>query len=107
MDESNQSRVPDDLWPIAVIARRWPGKDGGISPGAVFRFAKRGRRGVLLRVIEVPGVGLCSCHSWVREFIAACNATRIGRVEAPLGCSRKPRLRDRALRRPQPRDGGL
>lgn len=108
MKECSTSEVPDDLWPIAVVARRWPGKDGGISPGAVFRFAKRGRRGVLLRVLEVPGVGLCSCLLWVRDFIAACNAPTLGRGGSSFGSPRKPRLRDRVRRNPQqPRDGAV
>lgn len=58
---------------VVAIARGWPGKPDGISPSAVFRLGKRGSRGIKLKLVRVPGVGLCSCFAWVIEFIDACN----------------------------------
>lgn len=108
MPERTFSEVPDDLFPIAVIARRWPAKAGGISPGAVFRFANRGRKGVLLRVLDVPGVGLCSCMQWVKEFIATCNPPeRTDRSAANSSTPQKPRLRDLVSRRQESRNDSV
>ncbi len=58
---------------VVEIARGWPGKPSGISPSAVFRLGKRGSGGTKLKLVRVPGVGLCSCFAWVRDFIDACN----------------------------------
>lgn len=82
------------LVPLRVLARSWPGRPDGIDPSAVFRYARRGVRGVRLRAIRVPGAGWCSCQEWVLEFLQACNAPARSSSRA------KPRrhLRDRLLR---------
>lgn len=104
MTEPSSCDVPDDLLPIAAIARAWPAKKGGVSPGLVFRFADKGRGGVVLRTLYVPGVGLCSCQQWVRDFIAACNAPEpTQRSSATSAMARKPRLRDLVARKPEAR----
>ena len=101
MTEPASFDVPDDLLPIAAIARAWPAKKGGVSPGLVFRFADKGRRGVVLRTLDVPGVGLCSCQQWVKDFIAALNRPQVTqRGPAKTSTFHKPRLRDLGNRRP-------
>lgn len=63
---------------------------------------------MLLRVIDVPGVGLCSCQQWVKEFIAACNAPEpTKRSAATSAMARKPRLRDLVAGKPEVRNDSV
>ena len=70
-DSQLPPEILEDLKPLRVLARNWPGKLGGLDPSTVFRFKNKGSGGVRLRALKVPGVGWCSCSIWVAEFFSA------------------------------------
>jgi hypothetical protein len=91
-----------DAFPLARVPDHMPATASGkrLHRHIAFRWALRGARGVLLRTIEVPGVGKCTTKQWLAEFVALVNAAAV--AAAPTGtappkprCRRSPQRHDR------------
>lgn len=81
---AEESKRLDRYVTLSDAVRLFPRNRNGkfIHRSAIFRYAKAGKRGVVLQTWLVPPVGLCTNPRAVAEFIAALTAT-LGRPSAP------------------------
>ena len=86
----------NDLFHLKKACVDWPARDRPLALGVVYRWAQKGRRGIRLRTVEVPGVGKCTTERWIREFVEAVNAP-IDTATSPCAPPRRRLLRDRLV----------
>lgn len=74
----------DQKIPLREAVRLLPPNSNGkfIHRSVLFRYAKDGKRGIILQTWLVPPVGLCTTPRAVKEFITALTAT-LHRPSAP------------------------
>lgn len=59
---------PAELIPLEDVPPLLPRDiDGRVNRCTVYRWAQRGRRGVVLRTVRRDGVR-CTCRAWIRDF---------------------------------------